>query len=360
MPEIILNHVNSLSINNLMKKYFLIISVFLLSNKLLALNLLTPPGSNFDLNAWKLQTLDQNLLFTEISASSLVNGYTSDFFYTNSSDGSIVFNVPSNGTPTSGSTYPRVELRQMTSGANWKLTDTNEHYLTAQCKVIAVAQAKPQTIIGQIHGSETNSELLKIRWTGYLSGQCRIESRYELNDATQAEYGVTLASGLSLGDLIDYTITMKNGTITCTVNGVSASQTYTTAYFGTTDAYYFKAGNYLQYNPQTVPDPTVIYGQNQFYKLSLNKLTTSVQAISELNQFSIYPNPAKDKIKINDISSINSNINLQIYDWNGRLVKSMNCIDNQSIDVSDLAKGIYLAKKSNNTSSNTAKFLISK
>ncbi len=343
-----------------MRNCLLIMIVLQFSIKLVAINQLLPPGSNFDLSAWKLQTLDQNLLFTEIAASSLVSGYTSDFFYTNSSDGSIVFNVPSNGTPTSGSTYPRVELRQMTSGANWKMTDATEHYLTAQCKIVAVAAAKPQTIIGQIHGSETNSELLKIRWTGYLPNLCKIEARYELNDATQAEYGVTLASGLSLGDLIEYTITMKNGTITCTVNGVSASQTYTTAFFGTTDAYYFKAGNYLQYNPQTVPDPTVIYGQNQFYKLSLNKLTTVDQTISESNEVSIYPNPAKDKIKINDTSSINSNINLQIYDWNGRLVKSMNCVDNQSLDVSDLAKGIYLAKIINNTSSNTAKFVISK
>ena len=343
-----------------MRNNLLILSVLLLSIKLLALNPLLPPGSNFDLNAWKLQTLDQNLLFTEISAGSLGAGYTNSLFYSDPDDGSIVCKVPSNGGTTSGSSYPRVEFRQMSNGANWALNDPIEHYLTAQCRVLAVAQAKPQTIIGQIHGSETNSELLKLRWTGYQNGQCKIEARYELNDATQAEYGVTIASGLSLGDLIDYTITMKNGTITCTVNGVSASQTYTTAFFGTTDAYYFKAGNYLQYNPQTVPDPTVIYGQNQFYKLSLNKLTTDVLAVSESNQFYIYPNPAKDKIEIKNAYSINSDINLQIYDWSGKLVKSINSIGNQAINVCDLANGIYLANISNNTNSNMSKFTISK
>ena len=343
-------------------KYFLttILTLIISCINIYAINPLLPPSSNFDLSAWKLQTLDSNLAFTEIMASQLTNSYTSSFFYTNTSDGSIVFRVPSNGTPTSGSTYPRVEFRQMTGGANWKLTDTNEHYLTAQCKVVAVAQAKPQTIIGQVHGSETNSELLKIRWTGYLPGQCKIEARYELNDATQAEYGVTLASGLSLGDLIEYTITMKNGTINCTVNGVSASQTYTTAYFGTTDAYYFKAGNYLQYNPQTVPDPTVIYGQNQFYKLSLIKLATDIQTTSEKSEFNIFPNPANDKIVINTSLETSSTILLQIYDWSGRLAKTMNCIENQSINISDLANGIYLAKISNNTSSTSIKFIISK
>ena len=58
-------------------------------------------------------------------------------------------------------------------------------FLTAQCKVIVVATAKPQSIIGQIHGSETNSELLKIRWTGYLAGKCYVEARYQTNDASK-------------------------------------------------------------------------------------------------------------------------------------------------------------------------------
>ena len=329
-----------------------------LSIQLYALDPLLPPGSNFDLSAWKVQTLDDNLkLFTAYSAE-LVNGYNSQFFYTNLSDGSLAFRVPSNGEAITGPTgYPRVELRQMTAGANWPLSDPTEHYLNAQCKVISVAPAKPQTIFGQIHGSETNSELLKIRWTGYLPGQCKIEARYELNDATQAEYGVTLASGLSLGDLIDYTITMKNGTINCTVNGVSASQTYTTAYFGNTDAYYFKAGNYLQYNPQTVPDPTVIYGQNQFYKLSLNKLTTDVQAFSGSNEFYTYPNPAKNKLYVNYQKLTAQKTEIQVYDSTGKLIKNLTSNENQHYDISDLASGIYFVKSENQTFSKAIKLL---
>jgi len=347
--------------------FTLIISFIILSTSICAQNPSRPPGQNFDLSAWKLQTLDTGLNFTEIQPADLTNGYTSSFFYTSTNDGSIVCRVPSNGSTTNGSSYPRVEFRQISSGANWKLTDATEHYLTAQCKVIAVAQAKPQTIIGQIHGSETNSELLKIRWTGYLSGQCKIEARYELNDATQAEYGVTLASGLSLGDLINYTITMKNGTITCTVNGVSASQTYTTAFFGTTDAYYFKAGNYLQYNPQTVPDPTVIYGQNQFYKLSLIKITTAVQTIGEINQFSVFSNPGTDRILINYELIKQSKVSLSIYDFSGRKVKSLissenqsSGIYNQSFKISDLKCGIYLAQLNAENQLNTIKFIVVK
>lgn len=315
----------------------------------IALNPALKPSGNFDLSAWKLQTLDQSLSFTEIMASSLSTGYTSSYFYTNSSDGSMVFKVPSNGTPTSGSSYPRVELRQMTGGANWALTDPTEHYLTAQCKVMAVAQAKPQTIIGQVHGSESNSELLKIRWTGYQSGQCRVEARYELNDATQAEYGVTLADGLSLGDLITYTISMKNGTITCTVNNVSASQTYTPTYFGTTDAYYFKAGNYLQYNPQTVPDPTVIFGTNQFYKLSLVKdISTSAEAALDdaaLTRVALINKMLHLYFQL----SVNSDIELEIYELSGRRVysnpKSFNVEAGKRVECvnfSTLPSGVYV------------------
>lgn len=323
------------------------------------------PSSNFDLSAWKLQTLDANSNFTEIQATTLSNSYTSSFFYTDTTDGSMVFRVPSNGQSTSGSSYPRVELRQMTGGANWKLTDATEHYLTAQCKVIAVAPAKPQTIIGQIHGSETNSELLKLRWTGYLAGQCKIEARYELNDATKAEYGVTLASGLSLGDLITYTITMKNGTINCTVNGISASQTYTNAFFGTTDAYYFKAGNYLQYNNQTIPDPTVIYGQNQFCKLSLVKEATEISTISGLNAFNVYQNPETKSVHVEYDLSFTSTINLRLFDLSGRMIK--NPVSNKTLaagsyntnfDNPDLKPGIYFIEISSQTFSKTFKIII--
>jgi len=353
--------------NIIRKKIIFLFAVFGMVVNSYAQNPLLPPGSNFDLSSWKLQTLDVNSNFTEIIATGLTNNYTSSFFYTNATDGSMVFRVPSNGGTTSGSSYPRVELRQMSNGANWKLTDATEHYLTAQCKVIAVAQAKPQTIIGQIHGSESNSELLKLRWTGYQPGQCKIEARYELNDATQVEYGVTLASGLSLGDLITYTITMKSGTINCTVNGVSAPQTYTTAFFGTTDAYYFKAGDYLQYNNQTVPDPTIIYGQNQFYKLSLIKSTTEVSSISDSNQFSVYPNPAKDKLQVSYQLSSTSNVSLEIFDWSGKLIKNLISNENktadnyiQTFDISDLSSGVYFAKLNTQTFSKTAKLLVIK
>lgn len=266
--------------NYLLSKTVILVSFFLLINlySFAQLNPLLPPGSNFDLSAWKIHTLDSNYKFIEVYSAQLAAGYTSEFFYTNPTDGSMVFKVPSNGQPTTTATYPRVELRQMTQGANWALADTTEHYLEAECKVITVASAKPQTIIGQIHGSDVISELLKLRWTGEQPHQCYIEAQFKTNDSNKTGYNVKLVSGLSLGDLISYIITMKAGTITVTVNGYSTSKTYTSTYFGTNDRYYLKAGNYLQYSSS---NPS-IYGLVQFYKLSLKPtITLNLTALIE-------------------------------------------------------------------------------
>lgn len=294
-------------------------------------------GLNIDLKDWKLQTISSSNTSVDISAASLIGGYTNSFFYTDPTDGSMVFKVPSNGGTTNNSTYPRCELRQMTAGANWALIDNTEHYLYAECKVTQVANAKPQIIIGQIHGSEDNSEMLKLRWSGDEPGKCFVEARFEDNDAIKAEYGVKLATGLSLGDLITYSIIMKSGKITVTVNGTSASQTYTSAFFGITDDYYFKAGNYFQYNNQIVPDPTVIYGQTQFYKLSLSR-TLGITDFG-LSNLKYYPNPVESILNINDTNLVTEII---VYNELGQSVlKSFPNRINPQIDMYPLPSANY-------------------
>ena len=78
---------------------------------------LQSPGLNFDLNDWKLQTISSSNTFTEISATKLVAGYSSDLFYTDSGDGSVVFKVPSNG-----GHYWRINLSSLriTSNGWWR------------------------------------------------------------------------------------------------------------------------------------------------------------------------------------------------------------------------------------------------
>jgi hypothetical protein len=202
-----------------------------------------PPGKNFNLAPFKLQTLNANLAFFEMAADSLVNGYTSKWFFTDTTDGSMVFVTPENGGTTSGSSYPRNELRQTSAGAGWKLTDTTTKIMTASCKV---TKAPGTVVIGQIHGSNDNSELVELEWMGNSAGNCKVSAMFQTNNSAGSNYFVQLASGLSLGSLVTYELKMKSGTVTVTVNGKAGSETYTTQYYGTTDGYYFKAGNYLQ------------------------------------------------------------------------------------------------------------------
>ena len=68
------------------------------------------PGANFDLSHWKLQLPDASA--TEVSAAELVAGFTNSFFYSDP-DGTMVFSCPVTGGTTSGSTFPRCELREM-------------------------------------------------------------------------------------------------------------------------------------------------------------------------------------------------------------------------------------------------------
>jgi hypothetical protein len=224
------------------------------------------PGQNFNLKAFKLQTLTPGLAFVEISPDSLTRGYTSRFFHTDSIDGSMVFWTPSNGGTTSGSSYPRCELRQTSGGAPWKLTDTTMYKMSAVCKVTIAPSANPTVTIGQIHGSNNNSELVELEWNGLSAGNCKLTAMFQTNDAAGSNLFVTAATGLSLGSQITYDLTMKKGVVSVTVNGKTVSQTYTTQYYGTTDGYYFKAGNYLQYHSTNAS----AVSEAKFYSLRLS------------------------------------------------------------------------------------------
>jgi hypothetical protein len=222
------------------------------------------PGKNFDLSAFKLQTQTEGLAFVEVSSDTLTKGFTNRFFYTDSIDGSMVFYTPSNGGKTANSQYPRCELRQTGGGANWKMADTTLYRMTATCKVTMAPSANPTVVIGQIHGSNTNSELIELEWNGNSAGNCRVFALFQTNDAAGSGYIVNIVTGLSLGALVSYELTMKKGFVNVTVNGKSVSQTYTTQYYGTTDGYYFKAGNYLQYS-----NANQVWSQVKFYSLVL-------------------------------------------------------------------------------------------
>src|SRR5437867_13232120 len=106
-----------------------------------ALDPTKPPSGNFDLTHWKLTLPVDSSGVTngdaaEIQVSQLSTGYSNALYFYTAPDGAMVFWAPVTGATTSGSTYPRSELREMinpgSSSVNWSGYGT--HLLDARCK----------------------------------------------------------------------------------------------------------------------------------------------------------------------------------------------------------------------------------
>lgn len=84
-----------------------------------------PPGSNFELISWKLNTpadLDGNGISDEASETDLHNGFTDGFFFTGPAGG-MVFRSTIGGAKTSANTsYTRSELREMLRRGNTSIS----------------------------------------------------------------------------------------------------------------------------------------------------------------------------------------------------------------------------------------------
>lgn len=108
---------------------------------------LAPPGQLFNLSNWDLQlpVSNGNGGVVVISQPALAS-YTSEYFYTNASDGnSMTFWAPINGAHTSGSSYPRSELRELID-----FNYSGTHILSVNMTVFEVPPNGKITI-GQAH-----------------------------------------------------------------------------------------------------------------------------------------------------------------------------------------------------------------
>ena len=90
-----------------------------------SLNSGVPPGSNFELISWKLNTpadLDGNGISDTASETDLDNGFTDEFFFTGPSGG-MVFHSTIGGAKTSANTsYTRSEFREMLRRGNTSIS----------------------------------------------------------------------------------------------------------------------------------------------------------------------------------------------------------------------------------------------
>ncbi|SDH59555.1 polysaccharide lyase family 7 protein [Paraburkholderia phenazinium] len=214
-----------------------------------ALSTTSPPGSNFDLTPFTLQlpTGSSGKVDT-VSGAKLAAGYTNPYyFYTDSSDGSMVMMDPAQGWTTSGSLHPRVELRE---NAIWSTDGTNKLDAT-----VAVTQVPNHTTIGQIfQGSGPSKPLCELQFTSSGVVQLLLESTNQGGSST-----TTAIASVPLGTAFNYELSLTGTTITVTVNGTVKTFTMDSSFDG--ESFYFKAGDYDQSavsgTPLTTPGTVV-------------------------------------------------------------------------------------------------------
>lgn len=220
--------------------------------------IISPAHAEINLSSWKLTLpVDENGGFSgdahEIQPSNLQNYSNPPYFYRTSS-GLLVFSAPTDGATTSGSKYPRSELRQM-EGDNdesaWSVEQGG--LLEARVEVNKVPRRDDgkdgRVIVGQIHGKD--NELCRLyydRGVMYFKDDKFGPSGNESETQFDLKSDRGEKTSIPLNEPFSYRIDVNRNRMIVTVehNGVTYSATDPISDFwkGKKDLY-FKAGIYL-------------------------------------------------------------------------------------------------------------------
>ncbi len=216
------------------------------------------PGQVLDLSRWKLQ-LPVGSPIVEIKLPSLVQYSHTPYFRSTTECAGVRLRAPTSGTTTSGSEYPRSELREMksdgTSVASWSTT-SGTHTMFIDQAVTALPKGKRHIAVGQIHNGSNDIIMVRVEGSKLL---------VKPNGAAE----VVLDSTYSLGQRFTVKLVVSGGTTKVYYNG---SATPKVSYKRSTTGAYFKAGAYTQSNCETEDDEgedcgTDNYGEVIIYDL---------------------------------------------------------------------------------------------
>lgn len=214
----------------------------------------TPPASSIDLTNWKL-TLPVGSINkpTEILQPQL-NTYQNAPYFISKPVG-MVFRAPVNGVTTSGSGYPRSELREMkgASLASWS-SSVGVHMMVIEGAITHLPLNKKEVVFGQIH--DANDDVIVFRLE---------DKKLWVNVGGKNVH--LLTDKYELGTKIRLVFKVQGDKTYCYYNGeVTIDYTLDKKYSGA----YFKAGCYTQSNctKETVCSPDN-YGETLLFKLEV-------------------------------------------------------------------------------------------
>lgn len=158
--------------------------------------------------------------------------YSSTYFRLDATRDGVVFTADAGGVTTSGSDYPRSELREMNGDhhASWSNT-SGTHTLRVRQAVTELPPVKSQVVTAQIHDAQ--SDVMEVRLQG-----TRLIAQYD-----NGRSAATLDPAYRLGTVYDLRIVAAVGRVAVFYNGVQKADVAASG-----SGWYFKSGSYVQTN----------------------------------------------------------------------------------------------------------------
>jgi hypothetical protein len=217
----------------------------------------TPPGTALpstvlDLSNWYLTLPTGKSGSPDTVYQPKLDTYTSTAFRLNSAENGVVFTATAGGVTTSGSKYPRSELREMAGDrkAGWS-NKSGTHTLVARQAITKLPPVKPEIVSAQIH--DGSDDVMQVR----LEGK-RLMTQY--NDG-QSE--ITMDSAYVLGTVFEVRIVAADSKVKVYYNGKLKATINKSG-----SGWYFKSGSYLQSNTSKGDKPTAA-GEVVIYALKV-------------------------------------------------------------------------------------------
>jgi hypothetical protein len=220
------------------------------------------PADVLNLTNWKITIpvdgSDSGSDADEIKQPQLATYSIDPYFKNNSTNTGVIFRAHTGGATTSGSGYPRSELREMTNNgatnASWS-SGSGTHTMEIDQAITHLPVVKPHIVVGQIHDSGDDVIVFRLEGT-------KLFIDINGND------GPTLNANYVLGTRFKVKFVVSNNQTKCYYND-ALIYTHNQSYSGA----YFKAGAYTQSSCTGTPgssESCSAYGEVVIYNVTVS------------------------------------------------------------------------------------------